>query len=214
MEFADAIQDETIETPPASQTVPRETFMHMMEDSLSDEETLAKKDRLVDVDRKILEVEAEKAAAVSEFNKELKELRKERVTLLDVIGTGKVKREVECYEDRDDRRGHMLVRRLDTDEVVDERPLSASERDGDAPADERQGDLFANGSAEAVDERTPEQIAADAEESGRLVRTTSAEARQRRAERQELPEDTELGDDDEDAPDSEDADDQEGDDVA
>lgn len=210
--FPDAIQDETLDTEPPPE---RETFMHLVEVAMSDEDTGAQKNRLVEVDRKILAVEAEKAGAVSDFNKELKDLRKERVAILDVIGTGKERKQIACYEERDDRRGHMLTRRVDTDEIVDERPLSASERE---PTDDRQGDLFANG--EGADQRTPEQIAEDAEESGRLIRTTSAEARERRRQREAgpdagetEPEPDELADDDEHAPDSEDSD-EEGDDVA
>ena len=88
----------------------------------------------------MIEIKAEKAEANQGFNNDLKLLRKEQVTLLEEITVGKAKMEVQCYQERDERRGIMLTMRCDNGHIVDERALTAEERG--AAADERQGNLF------------------------------------------------------------------------
>lgn len=183
-EFEDAIQDQTIEQAPPTPPPEREIFTHVMEVQLDASEQLALKDQLVVVDNRIIDIEREKAKEMSSFNERLKDARKERVTLLEAIGSGKGRREIECYEERDDRLGRMLIRRVDTDETVDERPLSAKERDEDAsPKDDRQTEMFDQGSGggdeqDDHDTEPPPEIGdEDESEGGRIVRTTSAEVR-------------------------------------
>jgi hypothetical protein len=142
----------------------RETFGHFIDVTLTEEEITAKLNRNADIDREILSIMGEKAAANSGFNADLKTLRKEQVTLLEAAKAGKAKLEIQCYNDRDDRRGMMLVRRKDNGEIVDERALTAEEREAD-----RQGNLF-EGPAPDADAPTPDQ---EEEEGG----DTDAEAK-------------------------------------
>lgn len=116
----------------------RETFGHPIEVDLTDEEKEAKLNRNADIDRKMIEIKAEKAEANQGFNNDLKLLRKEQATLLEAITVGKAKIEIECYAERDERRGMMLTMRCDNGHIVDERALTAEERS----ADDRQGNLF------------------------------------------------------------------------
>src|SRR5690606_10655026 len=89
-----------------------------------------KHDRLAEVDREILNVSAEKADANGDFNKQLKELRKEQKAILDTLDTGKETIEVDCYEEVDEQRLEMLTKRADNDQILPEftRPLTAEER--------------------------------------------------------------------------------------
>lgn len=115
----------------------RQTFGHLMNVDLSDDEIKSQLERNADIDRKMLLIKAEKAAANSGFNEDLKTLRKEQVTLLESVSSGKTKVEVECYLDKDLRLNVMRTLRADNGEQVDERALTADELNED-----RQGSLF------------------------------------------------------------------------
>ncbi len=139
-----------------------DTFGHMIDVELDRDELDAKKNRLVAVDKEIDAIAAEKAKAVGEYNADLKDKRAERTTLLGVISSGSSKVEIICYNERDDRRGMMLTRRKDTGEVVDERALTAEERD-ETPND-RQGNLFDKPAApQDLDEDDDGEAPADAD---------------------------------------------------
>jgi len=133
----------------------RETFGHPIEVDLTDEEKEAKLNRNADIDRKMIEIKAEKAEANQGFNNDLKLLRKEQATLLEAITVGKAKVEVQCYQERDERRGMMLTMRCDNGHIVDERALTAEERG--IAADERQGNLFDNDSDTDAGASQPDQ---------------------------------------------------------
>jgi hypothetical protein len=89
-----------------------------------------RKDRLCEVDRQILNVQADKAGALSGFNEQLKGLRDEHRKLLTAIETGTETTEVEVFERVDDRRGEVLTIRVDTNKPLPEltRPLTGDER--------------------------------------------------------------------------------------
>ena len=123
----------------------RETFKHAIDVMLTEDEINERLNRNADIDRQILTILGEKAAANQGFNADLKGLRKEQVTLLESAKAGKAKLDVECYQERDDRRGIMLTMRCDNGNIVDERALTAEER-GESD-DERQGKLFEGGAA-------------------------------------------------------------------
>lgn len=122
----------------------REVFKHPVEVALTDEEINARLNRNAEIDRKILEIQAEKAAANSGFNDDLKTLRKEQITLLESAKAGKATVEIDCYQERDDRRGNMLTLRCSDGSIVDERALTAEERN---LVDDRQGNLFEGNAA-------------------------------------------------------------------
>lgn len=124
----------------------RETFGFPIEVTLTSEEKLENLDRIANIDRKILSLEGDKAAANQRFTEEFKALKKERLTRLEQDTAGKAKVEVECYQERDDRRGMMLTMRCDNGHIVDERALTAEERE----VDDRQGDLFAGGKPDSA----------------------------------------------------------------
>lgn len=193
--FPDAIQDETIDTeppPPAE----RDTYEELVECELTDEDKAAKRERLEAVDREIIRLEEEKKAAAKVFTNQIKPLQAERESILEALDSGTEKRNVECYEHVDERLGKIEVRRVDTDAVVEERAMTAGERD-DAAA-RRQGDLFASTGSSApsppdedeVDEDlepTPEALAQAAEDEGRLVKTSSAEVKRKSQSRKAAP---------------------------
>lgn len=197
-EFQDAIQDETIETPDTEAPPPpdQETYTELIECTLSEEERDDKRKHLESVDRELIRLEVEKKAAAKVFTNQIKPLEAERDTILQALDSGTEKRQVEVYERFDDRLGKVEVRRVDTDEVVEERAMTAQERE-----DSAQGDLFASqGSAPPPDITDPadpegaesegdfepsvEALAQAAEDEGRVVKISSKDAKAKRAKRQ------------------------------
>lgn len=118
----------------------RRTFGYLVDVTLTDLEIKAQLERNADIDRKMIEIKGQKALANSDFNGDLKVLRKEQETLLTSINTGKTKIEVQCYNEKDERRGMMLTMRADNGFIVDERALTADEL-----REDRQGSLFDDG---------------------------------------------------------------------
>jgi len=198
-EFADAIQDETIEQTTNAEpnnTIKHDTYEELLDEALTEEDKAAKRERLETVDREIIRLEEEKKAAAKASNNKIKPLVAERESLLQALDSGTEKRHVEVYELFDDRLGKVEVRRVDTDAVIEERAMTAQERE-DAAA-ERQGDLFDGGGsqpppADLVDpadpvtpedfEPTPEALAQAAEDEGRVVKTTAKEVKAKKAKR-------------------------------
>jgi hypothetical protein len=197
-EFTDAIQDETIEPAPASGPTERDdTYDELIECDLSDADKAHKRERLETVDREIIRLEEEKKAAAKVYVNQIKPLQAERESILQALDSGTEKRHVECYEHFDERLGKVEVRRVDTDAVVEERAMTAAERED--LAEERQGDLFDGGGSEPppADLRDPadpvspedfepstEALAQAAEDEGRVVKTSSKEAKAKKAKRQ------------------------------
>lgn len=87
-----------------------------------------KKDELVTVDREIQRVANEKAGDMANYNQDLKVLRERQRKLLDVIKDGEETLEIECVERVNERLGKVEVVRTDTGQIIDERPLTADER--------------------------------------------------------------------------------------
>jgi len=149
------------ETTPAA----RETFGHPITMELGGADLERKNEEHIKVCNDLEEIEGRKRTAMSGFNEELKLKRKQEISLRAIINSKSMQVEVNAYSERDDRRGMMLTRRVDTGEVVDERALTAEER-GQTP-DDRQGNLFADKSAAPAlpeDGSEPEEAAdADAE---------------------------------------------------
>ena len=97
---------------------------------LDDSERASRKDRLCEVDREVISVQAEKAGALSAFNADLKSLRDEQRKLLVAIETGIDTVEVDVLERVNERRGEVETVRCDTGEVIAEltRPMTGDER--------------------------------------------------------------------------------------
>ena len=70
----------------------------------------------------------EKAAAMAEFNESLRDMRKGMRTVLNAINTGSREVEVKCREYTHFKNNTVIVKRLDTGEVIEERAMTAEER--------------------------------------------------------------------------------------
>lgn len=140
-----------------------DTFGHLINVELDAAELARKAEQHVEICNEIERIEQRKSEALGDFNKELKDKRKEESDLRKVINSKSLKIEVLCYPERDDRRGMMLTRRKDTGEVVDERALTAEERN--EAADDRQGNLFDKPPAPPadIDEDDDQDAPADAD---------------------------------------------------
>jgi len=192
-EFADAIQDETIEPAPDSATtmpdLARETWEEAIEVKLTEEDQSEKRKRLESVDREIIRLEEEKKASAKVFTKQIKPLQAERDSILAALDSGTEKRMAEVYELAVPQLHKWEVRRVDNDDLVDERAMTEDEK-----AESAQGDLFAShGSsnpppaAEDDDadgfEPSAAALAQAAEDEQRVVRTSSKEAKAKKRAR-------------------------------
>jgi hypothetical protein len=195
-EFADAIQDETITHDDQTDGAPPErddTYEELIEHELTEDDKAHKRERLETVDREIIRLEEEKKAAAKVFTNQIKPLQAERDSILQALDQGTEKRLTEVYERFDDRLGKVEVRRVDTDEIVEERAMTQQERD---EAGERaQGKLFDDGGgsvpppadeSDAGDsdddfEPTPEALAQAAVDEERVVKISSKDAKAKRA---------------------------------
>lgn len=192
--FPDAIQDQTIESPPPAE---RDTYLELVEVQLTAEDRDAKRVELEGVDREIIRLEEQKKAEAKAVNNQLKPLKAKRECILGDLDAGVEKRQMECYEHPVTSPAGVLlrfdIRRVDNDEKVDERPATQDEQE-----DARQPGLFDGGGSEAPPdyvsdpadedtdedlEPTPEAMAQQAEDEQRLVRTTSKEAKARKSKR-------------------------------
>jgi hypothetical protein len=121
----------------------RETFGHEIQIDLSDEELAAGRKRNMQIDLEIDAIKERQSASNAVFKEELDILKREQKPLKEAEKTKKATIEIQCYHERDERRGIMLTMRCDNGEIVDERALTADERG--AVEDERQGNLFDGG---------------------------------------------------------------------
>jgi hypothetical protein len=203
--FPDAVQDESLifdepHAPPEGADV----YEELLEHTLSDEEKEDRRKTLESVDREIIRLEEEKKAANQVVNAQIKTHKAQRESILEVLDSGVEKRPTPCYEQEvTDGAGNVLrieVRRVDNGAVVEERSPTMAEVEG--AAKRRQGNLFGDdardtdapppdlydpGDPVASDddlEPTPEALAQAAVDEERVVRTTSAEARKRKARKQ------------------------------
>lgn len=93
-------------------------------------DSTGKLEELAEVCREIDRVKAEKAAKNAEFNKEVKDLNTQRLTILDTVDSGTEKVDVEVYNEPDWDRHEVVTKRKDNDQPIPEltRPMTASER--------------------------------------------------------------------------------------
>jgi hypothetical protein len=140
------------------------TFYKTVEVEITDEEnTVRMKDHL-EIEFKIDAAKAERAAKMAEYGKDLKDLRQRRSEIITTIRTKKEKREIACYQQEDFRTNRMLIRRADTGEMIDERPLTLEERQESLPGTKEPKAKKA--ASEAANADTDEPPAADDEGSG------------------------------------------------
>ncbi len=109
------------------------TFKKRVETDLSDEEVAQRKDKLVGVNQALFSKKAEKSEAMADYNADLKGIRQSMRDLVAAIQTGKDGEDIEVYERPCEDRDVVQLVQVSDDQVIEERPMTA---------DERQGDLF------------------------------------------------------------------------
>jgi hypothetical protein len=112
----------------ADKPVLHRTFSKQLPVKIKDGDREKRIKRHLEVEREIDKAKNEKATAMVEHNKAIKDMNAERKALLDTIETGVEEKEIECKEVKDFRRGVMITTRTDTNEEIDERPLTVDER--------------------------------------------------------------------------------------
>lgn len=145
--------------------------------NVSNKERDEKKDELVEVDREIDRIAAEKSAADSEFNQQLKGELKRRTDLLNTIESGTEKQEVEVFERLNDKLGQIETVRVDNGKVLPEftRALTAEERQLDIMDLDPKGTGKTPPPAKAKGGRKPGPAKGKARGKGRAAAGASAE---------------------------------------
>jgi hypothetical protein len=155
-----------------------ETFLHTVEVDITSEETTARTQRLLEVLNKIDTTEADKASRVSDFNGELKQLRKEAGKIRQSIRIGKERRDVECYEQPDFRRNIVFIVRAEDNKVIDERAMTLEDREQELPLNKGKADT--DPANEGDDKPATEPKAAGA---GKVTRLKASDVKKRKAQR-------------------------------
>lgn len=94
---------------------------------LTEHEVLERSRSLAQRHNEKRDLEAERARIVRDYGERLKNLAGEISRLSDIVASGQEHRNVECEEQRQDSRKQFRVVRLDTDEIVELRPMLESE---------------------------------------------------------------------------------------
>lgn len=95
---------------------------------LTDGEIQERKDDLFQTETELDYEKQRKKNAMAEHNARIGSVERERAALLEAIRTGSEKRKIEVKEDHVFETNKVVYRRLDTNEVVDRRPMSSEER--------------------------------------------------------------------------------------
>src|SRR5687768_2408303 len=117
----------------AAATTKPEVFLKSLEVTTSDAENTDRLHRLAVVDKKIQDIEAEKATEVSKHNENLKQYRKEQRKLLDAIQSRKQQRDEQVDQVPDYRLGKMNIDRASDTCFDEERALTDEERERELP---------------------------------------------------------------------------------
>jgi hypothetical protein len=107
---------------------------------LTSEEMVTRAKRMSHLMQRMSEMDAARDSANKLAKGEIAKLAAERDSLANEITIGQRLAKVKCQEVFDYRLGSVRIIRLDTKEVVDERPMSARERQPELPLANRGGD--------------------------------------------------------------------------
>lgn len=102
---------------------------------VTDEEKIAMSHKLAQMLCERERINGEKAAACEGWNKEIREIDKRSKQLAKAIHTGKDERDVECEEVMVFETNTVQTKRVDTGEIVDQRAMTADERQTSLLAD-------------------------------------------------------------------------------
>jgi hypothetical protein len=100
---------------------------------LTDDEVKAKGEALAETHRQLNAVKADKKATNADFKSKIDKLEAEKNHLSDTIHDGKELRSVDCFWERDDGRGRMVLTRSDNKQIVEERAMTDAERQKELP---------------------------------------------------------------------------------
>lgn len=164
-----------------------QTFLHTVEVDVSDEENDARIHRLIDVEHKINDTEADKASRNSDFNTELKQLRKEKNKLLDAIKTKRERKDVECYERAEERTNTVFIVRASDGKVIDERAMTLEDRmhagKSKAEAEKSEAAVASPSEGKGGGAANDEGKARAANGAGTVTRIRASDAKKKKAER-------------------------------
>lgn len=121
----------------------------------TDKERLAMGDQMANAVRNIKQVKDELDAIKAQYGSKSKALEAEIANVSERLNSGWEMKSVECEEQRDFRVGSVLIVRVDTREIIEERAMTFEERQGELPFKEKEpepGPTVAEAQGEAQSE--------------------------------------------------------------
>ena len=105
-----------------------ETFTKELPCELTAEEHEARSQMLLETCKNEAETLEEYDDVKKSYRARLNTIQSEKAKLVEALDTGIEKRPVDCIARREDKLGELRIVRLDTEDVIDARPLTAEER--------------------------------------------------------------------------------------
>jgi hypothetical protein len=158
------------------------TFVKELDCDLTEEEFGQRARHYAKLDEQLDVLEVQKKAAVDGFKEQIEEVEAERGKLRRIVLSRKELREVQCQWSADWASRSMLLRRLDTQQVVDSRTMTPDEHQEalDFEKDTRAAEYERNGGVQDAEIVTPEAkrlSAGDKPAKGKRGRKADAEPR-------------------------------------
>lgn len=107
---------------------------------LTDEEFVDRATELADVDEEIAKLDGEKKRVTKEFTDKIGGRVSRKLELRRIVQTKEEEREIECKWFKDFPVQELRLVRLDTNEVIDSRTMTAAELQGELPLDGHEGE--------------------------------------------------------------------------
>lgn len=118
----------------------QETFQQDIEAVLTESELAARRVTLEHATQEWLRLEERKKDESKVLSDAVKAKKKEITKLCEVLKSGKEMQTIECFQQRDEQRQQVNIVRVDTGEILSERPFTYEERQGSLFEDEEESD--------------------------------------------------------------------------
>jgi hypothetical protein len=160
-------------------------YLHTVEIDITDEEAGARTKHLLDVLNKIDTIEADKQSRMSDFNSELKQLRKEAAKVRQAIKIGKERRDIEVYDVPEEKQNTIHIMRASDGKKVDERAMTLEDRmhAGKSKAEAEKAQKATESPAEQAAANDSGKPPGKADAAGKVTRIKASDVKKKQAQR-------------------------------
>jgi len=136
-------------------------FNRLMKVSFSPAEKIEMSEQIANAIRNLKKAQDDLASVAAQYKSEMKRFEAEITSLAEKVNSGWEMRSVECREIRDYNTGSIYIFRDDTEEVIEERAMTAAERQPELPFKEKEPEprpTVAEGQADAQSEASEKPL--------------------------------------------------------